>query len=140
MKLSEKVKNAMDKLGCSQKDLAKAAGISQNSVSRLVTGAMDAACSLDIYLPVKQALGLRGEEPACSLHVQPLQAKPRPAREAKADRPNDYNQAAIMGRLAAIEQRLMTIQHALSILIGDGDNRNNIEEIQEAAKAGKEIA
>jgi NOL1/NOP2/fmu family ribosome biogenesis protein len=45
-----------------------------------------------------------------------------------------------MGRLAAIEQRLMTIQHALSILIGDGDNRNNIEEIQEAAKAGKEIA
>jgi DNA-binding XRE family transcriptional regulator len=85
MKLSEKVKNAMDKLGCSQKDLAKAAGISQNSVSRLVTGAMDAACSLDIYLPVKQALGLRGEEPPCmSSRSRPSPGPPaRPKRTGR---------------------------------------------------------
>lgn len=117
MKLSEKVKTAMDALGCTQRDVAKTTRLAQTTISRLVMGKMDAACSLDVYLPVKQALGLKGDEPACSLHIQPIAAKPRPARTPKPDRPNEVNQAAIMGRLASLEAGQAKILTALGEIL-----------------------
>jgi transcriptional regulator with XRE-family HTH domain len=102
-KLSERVKDALAKLGQRPADLARATGKSKPTIAKLLAGRYDGACPLDIYLPVKRALGLRGEEPAAALHVTPLEAKPRAERKPRTPKPNAYNEAAILGKLAALE-------------------------------------
>lgn len=103
-KLSERVKDALSRLGQTQAELARATNKSKPTIARLLAGAYDGACPLDLYLPVKQALGLRGEEPAAALHVKPLEAKPRAERRPRAPKANAYNEAALFGRLAALEE------------------------------------
>lgn len=118
-KLSERVKDALSRLGQNQAELARATKKSQTAISRLCRGQYDGACPLDLYLPVKQALGLRGEEPAASLRVTPLEPKPMAARQPRAPKANAYNEAAILGKLAALEAGQTKILAALGAVMRD---------------------